>query len=300
MRLLALAMLLVAASQADWRERYRAGERLMEKNRLDDARTELIAALREAESEGLEASKVVPILDALGRLEYYAGQTRRAKEYFARTVRIAQGGGTRDEVTALVNAADALRELGELSQAETYLLRALQIMPGRASILHNHGQVLIQAKRYQQAEVELKSALGAAEASRPDLIPMILSDLASIYESRGKTGQAADTLDRAIAAATPGKGRARMLTNRGIYCWKLGRKPEAETALRHALQEMEAAVGPFHPDVGYILDQYSQVLAMTGRPSSAAELAARARAIKSSFAAQTNTGRHTVDWRDLK
>jgi tetratricopeptide (TPR) repeat protein len=300
MRSVALALLLVAASQADWRDRYLAGKHLLEKNRLDESRVELTAALHEAESDGLEASKILPILDALGRLEFYAGQPRRAKEHFLRTLQTVQGSGTRDEVIALANAAEALRELGELARAETYLLRALQIMPGKASILHNHGQVLIQAERYQQAEAVLQNALSAAEASQTDLIPVVLSDMAWLYISRGKTALAVDTLDRAIAVASPGKGRARMLTNRAIYCWKLGRKAQAETALRQALQEMEAAVGPLHPDVGYILDQYSEVLAMTGRRSSAAEFAARARAIKSAFAAQTNEAGHTVDWRDLK
>ena len=63
---------------------------------------------------------------------------------------------------------------------------------------------------------------------------------------------------------------------------------------------MERAVGPQHPDVGKVLEDYSIVLQKAGRKPEAKQIAQRAQEIRSSFAAHTNSDHATVDWRDLK
>ena len=96
----------------------------------------------------------------------------------------------------------------------------------------------------------------------------------------------------------PSQARARMLANLGTSSWKVGEKKQAVTWLSQALAEMESIVGPNHPDVARILEDYSTVLRKTGRGTEAKEFEKRARDIRSSFAA--HTGEATVDWRDLK
>jgi hypothetical protein len=85
-----------------------------------------------------------------------------------------------------------------------------------------------------------------------------------------------------------------------VLRWKAGRKAEAESGFKQALREMEEAVGSQHPDVGRILEEYSVVLKKSGRVVESRDMQTRAKSIKSTFAAQTNSGSITVDWRDLK
>jgi hypothetical protein len=88
-----------------------------------------------------------------------------------------------------------------------------------------------------------------------------------------------------------------MLSNLAVLQWKSGQREAAVETLREALAAMEAAVGPDHPDVAKILDDYSAALEKTGRKAEAKTLAARAESIRTSFQAQSGL---TVDWRDLK
>lgn len=63
---------------------------------------------------------------------------------------------------------------------------------------------------------------------------------------------------------------------------------------------MEEAVGPSHPDLAFILENYAAVLRKIGEKTKAKEAAGRARALRSAFAAQANTNGSMVDWNDLR
>ena len=76
--------------------------------------------------------------------------------------------------------------------------------------------------------------------------------------------------------APKGQGRARMLANLGTLSWKNGAKRQAAAYLRRALSEMEAAVGPQHPDIVHILDDYALVLKKTGLKPESEGIAKRA------------------------
>ena len=151
-----------------------------------------------------------------------------------------------------------------------------------------------------EAETALRQSLTIQEESAQQVSGATLSDLALIYSAQRQHRQALDILDRAITVTPPGQVRARVLANRAILRWKLGRRMDAESGLTQALAEMEAAVSSLHPDVGVILQMYAAVLERSGRGRQAKEMKKRAQAIDSSFAANTNSGWLTVDWRDLK
>ena len=105
--------------------------------------------------------------------------------------------------------------------------------------------------------------------------------------------QAQQELNRALATATVGQQRARVLTNVAGVEQKLHRFDDSVAHLRQALEEMEAAVGSRHPDVARILDFYAAALRRAGHATSAKQAAQRAREIRSVLAT-------TVDWRELQ
>jgi tetratricopeptide (TPR) repeat protein len=137
-------------------------------------------------------------------------------------------------------------------------------------------------------------------ASQAEVEASCRSDLAALLLAQNRKHEAAEMLTRAIELAPPGQARARMLTNLGTLNWRLGKTKEAEARLRQALDEMEGAVGPRHPDVARVLDDYSVVLAKTGRKEESRATAKRARDLRSAFGWQANAGRGSVDWHDLR
>ena len=59
-----------------------------------------------------------------------------------------------------------------------------------------------------------------------------------------------------------------------------GRLERAETYYRRALAVQQAALGPAHPDLADTLENYADVLAMTGRGAEAARFKERAAKIR--------------------
>jgi len=238
-------------------------------------------------------------LQARGRAEFDAGRYRSAARYFERFVSLCDE-PSGSKAAALANAGQAYLELGERARAEEMFHRAVIILPQNAGLWHRLGQAQLQAKRYGVAEQSLLKALQLWEAAPEPGVVMALSDLAIVYQSQHRNQLTLEIWEKAVAASPPGQARARVLSNLGVFYWKLGQKQQARQRLAEALAEIEKAVGPNHPDVARILDDYSFVLEKTGYRSEARNLVNRARDIRTSFAANGNAGRKTVDWRDLK
>ena len=133
-----------------------------------------------------------------------------------------------------------------------------------------------------------------------ELSSSIFADLANLQHAAKQYAKAADILREAIAQTGPGRQRARMRANLGVIHWKRSAKNEAAFQLRLALDEMEAAVGPEHPDVAKILEDYQEVLRKTGQKQEAIAAAKRAAAIRLAFTRHTSDRRRVVDWRDLR
>ncbi len=63
-----------------------------------------------------------------------------------------------------------------------------------------------------------------------------------------------------------------------------GRHAEAEPLHKRALAIREKALGPDHPDVATILENYAVLLRVTGRDAEATEMEARAKVIRAKHA----------------
>lgn len=293
------ALIFLAPVWADWQERYRVGERLLKEGAIVEAHQELAAALLEVESAGQDGPRRGAILDALGRTEFRAGKYRSAVKCFERSLRLWPE-RSEAQAAALSNAGQAYQALGEYARAQESFRKALDILPQSPLLWHALGQALFLKRRYGEAESAQRKALAIWEDSDPAAASVVLNDLAVLYEFQHRRWQAKEMLERAVARASPGQQRARILTNLGALTFSLGHKTLAIRHFSQALTEMESAVGTSHPDVGRILEEYSAVLRKAGFRSAANEMVKQAQSIRASFAVQTNSQRATVTLQDLK
>jgi tetratricopeptide (TPR) repeat protein len=289
----------LCAQMAGWQDHYRRGDQFLTQGKIEEARQELLSALSKAEGERLDGPKAGLILDALGRTEYQAGRYRLAAKYFDLSLQIWTPHSP-EQAAGLCNAGQAYQAMGQQRRAEDSFRRALEILPQSPQIWVSLGQILFLRRRYAAAEAAQRKALTMYQDSRSPDAAIPLNDLAILYQAQLKNQQAEEALAQAVALLPAGQRRARILANLGALQWKMGRKNDAESQLRSALGEMEQAVGPGHPDVGRILEDYSAVLKKTGRGDEARSLEKRAQGIRSAFAPNDNRGGATVDWRDLK
>jgi Tfp pilus assembly protein PilF len=225
------------------------------------------------------------------------GQYQDGKRYFERALRLTVGGSLEARAVVTANLGQACQALGQVVRAEQYFRQALTMGPDRAAVLNHLGGVLYLQHRYEEAEGALRKALGHGEGIES---VTARSNLAVIYEARGKLDEAAGLYEQAVSGAPAGQGRARMLANLGALRLKLGNPAGAEVALSRSLEEMEIAVGPAHPDVAHVLELYAHALRKAGDNAYAIAVAQRATTIRSSFAAQDKASRAIVDFLDLK
>jgi tetratricopeptide (TPR) repeat protein len=69
----------------------------------------------------------------------------------------------------------------------------------------------------------------------------------------------------------------------GVIYQAQGNYAEAEPLYRRSLAILERALGPEHPDVAQSLENYAALLRETGRADEAAEMEARAKAIRAKY-----------------
>ena len=73
------------------------------------------------------------------------------------------------------------------------------------------------------------------------------------------------------------------LNNLGALYVTQGNYAEAEPLYRRALAIIEKALGPEHPNLATSLENYAALLRKTGRADEAAEMEARAKAIRAKY-----------------
>lgn len=223
--------------------------------------------------------------------EFSAGRYREAKAQFEKAVRSAEGTPL-DQAAALTNLGQAHLALGEVARAEKTLRKAVDLAPQSWRTWHLLGQAVVARGNAAEGEALIRKAMAMAG---PDRTAMAggENDLGVLLLKEGRRREAAEAFERATSMSPPGQARARMLTNLGGAYWALGRRREAARTLDQALGEMEAAVGPAHPDVARILDDYVAVLEKTGRKAEARTAMQRAQGLRP-------ISPPTVDWHDLK
>ena len=296
MQCIAILALLALPAMADWTGKYQSGETFLSQGRADHALEQFQLSLMEAEATGVPDSNLAVVHDALGRASMRAGGYRNSKKHFEKALHL-MGEDSEHRSVALSNLGQACQALGELAHAEQLYAQAAKASPNAPPFWHLLGAVQFLQKRYDEAEYSYHRAIAVSDARTT---AVTRSDLAVLLEARGKVREAVVLLEQAIGGTAAGQERARMLTNLGLWQMKLGKRDETQVSMRRALDEMELAVGPHHPDVARVLREYGQILRKTGRKAEAKEASKRAGTIVASFAGQTNANSASVDYRDLK
>lgn len=175
-----------------------------------------------------------------------------------------------DVAGMLNNLASAYVDLGRLGEAEPLYRRSLDIRekilgaehPLVADSLNNLGNLFDTKEDYLQAEPLYRRALTIREKVLGPEHPSVatsLNNLATMYERQQKYAEAEELVDRAIAirdiglAAPNDSFQSYFL--RARLAWQLGRKGEAVSDLRRALDLAEQArgraAGSEHERAGY-------------------------------------------------
>jgi len=266
---------------------YNSGVEKLGRRLLAEARRDFKAALDAAEAGRVAGVQRAEILHALGRVEFQMGRLRPAISYHERALGLL---AQTDRTADLFRIAQAYRELGDAREAERYAREAFALSSEDSRILQLLGSVLIQQRKYGEAEIVARRALSKGD---PAITAMVWTDLALIEEARGRYDAAAEMLQRAIDGMAASHARARVLCNLSIMEQRLKRYREAVIHAQQAVGEMEAQAGPQHPDLCKALERYAEALRHSGRSEEARQIAQRARQLQSLLGA-------TVDWRSVK
>lgn len=284
-----LAILVTAPylSATDWFALYNSGMAKLGRRLLAEARRDFKAALDAAEAGRVAGVQRAEILHALGHVEFQMGRLRPSIAYHERALGLLPPA---DRTPDLFNVAQAYREMGAPRAAERYAREALAVSPEDPRVLRLLGSVLIQQRKYPEAEAVARRALAKGD---PAITAMVWTDLAIIEEARGRYAPAAEMFQRATDGMAASHARGRALSNLSILELRLKKYREAATHARQAVSEIEAHAGPQHPDLCEALERYADALRHSGRSKEALHATQRARQLQSALAA-------TVDWRSIK
>lgn len=236
--------------------------------------------------------------DARGRAEFAAGHFRDARRSFERAV-AALSSSPALQAVALANLGQTLIALSEWTAAEEALRSARRQLPGSGQVLHLLGQILLRTGRRTEATALFEETLQIADGE-PDLQAACYSDLSEVLLAEGRREEAADALESALQSAGPGQTRGRILFNLGILRYRLGDRRRAEFLLSRALIELEASLGPAHPDLVPVLENYADIEKMLGNKSEARRAADRALRLRREFVWQANASGATIHKSELR
>ena len=150
------------------------------------------------------------------------------------------------------------------------------------------GRAANQQGRYVEAEKSFQAALNEIEKSGPpDRLALTLLYLGRFYREQGRYAEAEPLLKRALAIwekrrlAHPHMTTS--LKNLVLIYDAEGRYDEAGSLYKRVIAIFEKRLGPDHPEVATTLENYAALLRKTNRAAEAAELEARARAIRAKY-----------------
>jgi len=190
--------------------------------------------------------------------------------------------------------------MGDLGRAEHLYKQAMATLPNQPQLWQQLGQTLFMRRRFDEAEAAQRRAIELAGEDAPNIAALAWSDLSVLYSEKKDYSRATRTLERAISLTPPGAPHAVMLANLADLQMKAGQNEQAIRSFSESLAEIEMALGRDHPAVGDVVEAYANALRRTERKAEAKAMLKRAESIRSAFSAQTNSGRTTVDWRDLR
>jgi tetratricopeptide (TPR) repeat protein len=235
---------------------------------------------------------------------------QRCQRYFSHALACAalieQWGLAFPAAAQLLNrAGNYLRECGRYKEAEPLLLQALAIYlfqrtltirerslgpkhPYVAQTLHRLAKLYYLQGNYAQAEPLLTRSLVIREQAlgvdHPD-VAYSLDTMALLALAQGKSTQAEQFCQRTLKIREQALGPEHLevavsLTTLAQVYLAQGKYTQVEPLLQRALSIREPTLGPDHPEVANCLELYTRLLRRMDHQHEAAQLEARARAIR--------------------
>jgi tetratricopeptide (TPR) repeat protein len=194
----------------------------------------------------------------------------------------------------------ALVSQGKLSEAETLLLRQIELLEKErpkndadfsqtSAALNNLGLVYSQQKRFREAEETHRKAIRLREKYDPPPhrnLAISLVNLGKVFYDEGKYLEAepfflqAQSIFLAIEPAELTREDIDVIlknqNNLALIAMQKGFYKEAEKRLLVLIEMTEGAKGRYHPDLVEYLNNYAKLLRLTGRGAAAKKTEARA------------------------
>lgn len=261
------------------------------------ARGHLLQALANLEkSLGPDHPEVVATLSDLAAVAAAAGDLEEAERRYREALERAEKAGDlppERRAALLVHLAEVLRRAGRGPEAVELLEQALELLPedGRPSALRARVENDLGVNLFATGDLERAAeVLGrAVERCRglgdvpPELAVAARANLAGVLTALGRHAEAAGLLDEALALERRGRNDprelARLLNDRAVALFDLGRRAEAADTFREALEAAERAFGPEDPALAPHLTNLATALRALGREEEAARVEARLRAL---------------------
>lgn len=135
-----------------------------------------------------------------------------------------------------------------------------------------------------EAEKRFRQALGMMRSLQPQQ-PYILDELAVLYETQGRYGEAEQLYLQSLTIREKYRGAehpevATSLHNLAELHEILGQHDKAEELYKRAITIRQKSLGPDHLFLAYSLEDYAGLLRKTGREAEAEKIEARAKAIR--------------------
>jgi tetratricopeptide (TPR) repeat protein len=189
---------------------------------------------------------------------------------------------------------------GQYADAESLFKRSLTLdentfgpdHPYVATGLNNLADLYRSQGKYTEAEPLFKRSLTVYENAlgpdHPD-VATSLNNLAVLYDLQGKYTEAEPLHKRSLVIRDKALGpdhpaMAQNLHNLACHYRNQGKYTEAEPLYNRSLTILEKTMGPDHPNVAVILTNYAELLRATHRDVEAANMEARADAIRAQHA----------------
>jgi tetratricopeptide (TPR) repeat protein len=254
-------------------------------------------------AQGPHHPDVATSLNNLAELYRALGRYAEAEPLYQRAIAIVEkalGPDHPDVASCINNLAVLYNSQGKHGQAEPLYQRALAIKekalgpdhPNMAASLNNLAELYRAQGRYAEGEPLYQRALAIDEKALGPNHPGVATDLnnlALLYCAQGRYAEAEPLCQRALAVREEALGPdhpgvATSLNNLASLYYAQGDYAQAERFCQRALAIKEKALGPGHPDVATVLQNYGLVLREMKRGAAAAELEARAQAIRAAHA----------------
>lgn len=293
----------------DWMRQVESANALVDIGDLSEAEKVYTEALQNAHAAGDEIRAGV-ILQNVGRLFERKGQLRDAERTYLKAVSSFAGAGVADKrlvIRAYAGLSDVYIQTGQYSKAETLIRHLLKDSPAgadsdRASLMGSLGVILAHRQKHAEAEQVLQqtAAFGAGDHSTEmqEVRAVAIANLAGIQMRDGRTAEALSSYRVALAMmdGLPNASPATLVVTIADYANVLETMDDRQAAndlYARALRIAQLRLGPAHPILGGLLQQYSLVLRRSGKKAEARTFANVARRIRDTSGRENLTG-HTI------